>query len=322
VLFRSSREIVSTGSENGISYIDIKIFGTTTGANVFNVTPDTGIAASSGQAWSSSVYVTLIAGSTANVSFTQRIRQANSGGGFVAATDQSISPVSGLLKDNRYAVTLSSAAGTVASVGQFLFFSWDASGLAIDITLRIGLPQLEQGATVTSVIPTTTIALTRNADVASMTGTNFSDWYNAAEGTLFVEAIGVNNISGVTRRFAEISDGTANERMVLGYSTTSNTRMLVFDGGGAVADVLVTSGVPAGSLVKMAAAYKVNDFQQASNTTLGTADTSGTLPTVNQMFLGTDTAGATTAAYLNGHIRRIAYYPTRLANSQLQALTG
>jgi hypothetical protein len=38
--------------------------------------------------------------------------------------------------------------------------------------------QLEAGAFATSYIPTTTTSLTRNADVVSMTGTNFSDWYN------------------------------------------------------------------------------------------------------------------------------------------------
>jgi hypothetical protein len=36
------------------------------------------------------------------------------------------------------------------------------------------------------------------------------------------------------------------------------------------------------------------------------------------MFIGKD-SGAT---YFNGTIRRIAYYPVRLASSQLQALTA
>jgi len=37
--------------------------------------------------------------------------------------------------------------------------------------------QLEAGAFVTSYIPTTTTSLTRNADVATITGTNFSNWW-------------------------------------------------------------------------------------------------------------------------------------------------
>ena len=42
--------------------------------------------------------------------------------------------------------------------------------------------QLEVGAFATSLVPTTSAALTRNADNASMTSTNFSSWFNATEG--------------------------------------------------------------------------------------------------------------------------------------------
>lgn len=179
--------------------------------------------------------------------------------------------------------------------------------------------QTEAGAFATSYIPTTTTALTRNADVASMTGTNFSSWYNASEGTIYTQAIGVNNISSATRRFAEITELFTLERLISGYSTTTNTRFLVQDGGSTQADVQVSTGVPAGSLVKMAAAYKVNDFQQASNGTLGTADISGTLPTPDRMFIGDSVAPNNTN--INGWVQRIAYYPTLLPNATLQALT-
>ena len=47
--------------------------------------------------------------------------------------------------------------------------------------------QLEQGAFSTSYIPTTTAAATRAADVATVTGANFSDWYNQTEGTFYFE---------------------------------------------------------------------------------------------------------------------------------------
>jgi hypothetical protein len=191
---------------------------------------------------------------------------------------------------------------------------------AADITLRIGLPQLEQGAFATSVIPTTTTALTRNADAASMTGTNFSSWYNAAEGTLYVEGVGVNNVGAGTRRYAEINDNTPSERILVGYGFTTACRYLVSDGGATQADIGVNA-TTGGALVKAAATYKVNDFQQATNGVLGTADTSGTLPTVDRMFIGqAETTAA--ATMLNGTIRRIAYYPVRVTDAQLQALTG
>jgi hypothetical protein len=47
--------------------------------------------------------------------------------------------------------------------------------------------QLEVGAFPTSYIPTTTSTVTRSADVASITGSNFSSWYRQDEGTMFIE---------------------------------------------------------------------------------------------------------------------------------------
>jgi hypothetical protein len=154
-----------------------------------------------------------------------------------------------------------------------------------------------------------------------MTGANFTSWYNQGEGTVYTEAVGINNTGGFTRRFVEIGDASFNERFVTGYSTTTSTRWLVVDGGGSQSDISVTTGVTAGSLVKMAAAYALNNFQQASNGTLGTADTAGTLPTVTGMYLGSDFTFVSAVTMLNGTIRKIAYYRKRLTNAQLQALT-
>jgi len=48
--------------------------------------------------------------------------------------------------------------------------------------------QLEAGAFPTSYIPTTTATATRAADVASITGTAFSSFYNQTQGTVFADA--------------------------------------------------------------------------------------------------------------------------------------
>jgi hypothetical protein len=46
-------------------------------------------------------------------------------------------------------------------------------------------------------------------------------------------------------------------------------------------------------------------------------DTSGALPLPDRMTVGS----AASWSALNGHIRRISYYPIRLSNAQLQTLT-
>jgi hypothetical protein len=317
-----TQEVVGTGTESGITYIDIKLSGTPSGAGVYRYFFEgaTTAAALTGQSWSSAWYRKLVAGSLTGIStFGDLYQEFTSAGAFVTeASVNTTSPTASSLASQRGSTTRTLAGGaTTAFVRSGIQIS--LTGAAIDITLRIGLPQLEQGAFATSVIPTTTTSLTRSADVASVT--TLSPWFNAAEGTIYAEAVGINNVSGATRRFCEIGEVNSLDRFIVGYSSASNTRFLVQDGGATQADVQVSAGVPAGSLVKMAAAYAANNFQQASNTTLGTADTSGTLPTTTTVYLGSDVA-QTAGTVLNGYLRRIVYYPRRLSNAELQSITS
>jgi hypothetical protein len=86
-----------------------------------------------------------------------------------------------------------------------------------------------------------------------------------------------------------------------------------------VNQVYISSGLLTPSLTsKISGAYKVNDFARAVNgSNLGT-DSSGTVPTLNQMLIGTGNAGV---AELNGTIKRFCFWPTRFANTTLQAIT-
>jgi len=177
--------------------------------------------------------------------------------------------------------------------------------------------QLEAGAFATSYIPTATAAATRAADSAVIS--TLTPWYNQSAGTFYVKAIGVANTQSATRRFIEIGDGTINERMILGYSATISSRLLVVDGGATQADI--TANATAGSVVKMAASFAANDFRQATNGVSGVADTSGGVPTVTTVYIGRDFAGADTTT-LNGWLQTFAFYQAALPNATLQALTA
>ena len=183
-----TQQIVGTGISNGITYIDVRISGTTSTIS-FGISPEsnTQISAASGQNWTSSIYLARVGGTTSNLTIIQRVVERTIVGSGVANTPTNITSSLGTSL-SRFSVTRTLTDATTAFVTTDVLFEFLA-GAAIDITLRIGLPQLEQGAFATSVIPTTTTALTRNADVASMTGTNFSSWFNAAEGTLLAQVI-------------------------------------------------------------------------------------------------------------------------------------
>ena len=86
------------------------------------------------------------------------------------------------------------AIGTASAVtGVYFNISNTATQLAYsgDGTSGIYLwgAQLEAGSFATSYIPTVASQVTRAADVAVMTGTNFSSWYNQSEGTILSQGI-------------------------------------------------------------------------------------------------------------------------------------
>jgi ABC-type cobalt transport system substrate-binding protein len=180
-----TREIVGTGTENGITYIDIKYSGTPTVGNNVQINFETvnAISASSGQSWSISAYIALIAGSLSGTSMTFSMLETDGSTG-VSDKAKSISPSAGSLAVKREVHSVALTGATTTHIQPRIRVGYTI-GTPIDITLRIGLPQLELGAFPTSVIPTTASTVTRTADNVSMRGENFSSWYNSSEGSIF-----------------------------------------------------------------------------------------------------------------------------------------
>ena len=177
--------------------------------------------------------------------------------------------------------------------------------------------QFETGSFPTSYIPTSGSTETRAADEASITGTNFSSWYNQSEGTVFANAIcnglSISNVSFV----GHLSDGTTNNYIdVFRYQPTGFSLVVV---GGAVQSGLISS-VTRGSYHKSALAYKTNDFSLSVDGASVTTDNSGSLPSqsISILTLGNDSSNVRA---LNGHISRLTYYPKRLPDIELQQLT-
>ena len=176
--------------------------------------------------------------------------------------------------------------------------------------------QVEAGAFATSYIPTTTASLTRNADAVSMTGTNFSDWYNQSEGA-FVINYDIIGFSSNQRMFST-NDGTANNEFAE-YSSTGSNRMIVTSAGVAVATPIGLSPINVGTIYTAALAAKLNNFAISVNGNAAVTDTSGAMPVaVNRLNLGSNHLGTQT---LNGHIRFLSYYKIRITNAELQAFS-
>lgn len=166
-----TKEIVGTGTEDGISYLDIRYYGTPSANNSVFVTPSgvfSTIAATVGQTWACSSFIRLVGGSLANLNALRLILTERNGAGTTVANGLlDLTPTSAALRTQRIQTTRTLTVATTAylSVGFGIGFT---NGLAIDITLRIGIPSAEQGSGASSPIKTSSAAVTRAADVVSI----------------------------------------------------------------------------------------------------------------------------------------------------------
>jgi hypothetical protein len=317
-----TREVVGTGTESGITYIDIRLSGTPSAAGSYfiNFETTTQVAASSGQAWTSSAYYKLQSGSLTGVTAVSNAVSARSAvGADLSSITTAFTPTAAALNTQRVTSTITSNPASTAFETQFVRL--DLSGVAIDITLRIGLPQLELGAFATSVIPTTTTALTRAADVASVN--TLSPWYNATEGTLFAEFT-----RGYTGNFINFSSAAVITNNAIPPSTNGIASAYTNGANQQLYNTMTLNSVEQldyrakNSQItnKVALAYKTNDTQQFINGLAEITDTSCTVPTsVSQMNIGASYVNNT---FINSWIRRVTYYPRRLSQAEGIAITA
>ena len=183
-------------------------------------------------------------------------------------------------------------------------------------------PQVENGAFMTSFIPTTASTVTRSADNASMTGTNFSSWYNQGEGTLYANAKSNTN-SFLPTGVAAINNSsspTAN-RVDLRYYQSGSSQNTFNGVGGGGSSIFRTSGF---SLTnpKFVVSYASQNVNFCVNSSLTSSRASAFVPSplVNRLIIGNFDSG--TIYYLNGTISRLTYYPIQLTNQQLINLTS
>jgi hypothetical protein len=304
-----TRQIVGSGAENGINYVDIRYSGTTSASSLTAIYGESPIqvAAAVGQIWTNSVYVALVGGSTANTTGVTVGIDENSGAGiFLAGSTTAFVPSAGALSGKRVQHTRTITNALTAFVWPYVFFTYN-SGVAIDITIRIGLPQLEQGAFATSVIPTTTAAVTRSASVADVINQAIANNIR----TLYLE---FRSPASGTRGVASLNDNTANERASVLTSGT-DPRLVVVDGGVEQAN-LDGGTVTANQRTRIAVRINANDFAMSVNGGAVVTDTSGTLPTVDRLMLGRTQAGE----YLNGTLARVTGWTQLLPDSTLQSL--
>jgi hypothetical protein len=177
--------------------------------------------------------------------------------------------------------------------------------------------QLEAGAFATSYIPTVASTVTRSADVATITGSLFSGWYNQNEGTILAQGVffGLNQTAS-NGLFSASNNSFSESISIFRTSSANNISGDIIDNSVVQSTYTVAMG---SQPVKAAIAYALNNSNFALNGVAQTTDTSCTIPTVDRLFIGS--IYTSSGFFTNGHIRSIQYIPTRTSDTQLQTLT-
>jgi hypothetical protein len=174
--------------------------------------------------------------------------------------------------------------------------------------------QWEAGAFGTSYIPNdSTGTTTRNADVATMTGTNFSDWFNATEGTFVAETANLTT-AAATRSIFDVRSGATARMSLQNFGTFASFAVV---NSTTQASLDAKSDVAVGEYYRIAGSYKADDFAAAANGGSVVTDTSGTVPTANVAWIG----GVNGTSVRNGWVTKILYYPQRLTNAEISAFS-
>jgi len=221
----------------------------------------------------------------------------------------------------RCSFTVTTAADAASGVAQLLYYisnSESTTNFAGDGSSGMYFwgAQMEAGSFPTSHIPTSGSTVTRAVDTAIIKGTNFTDFYNASESTIFFES-GVAPITNSKYFTFHGSDGGGTELIEAAAVSGPGANIFTYANSTVYSNAQVTDS--GATTLKYAAGIKANDINLAINGTLGTTDTSSTQPdALDKLIIGNYSSGN---YYINTSIKKLSYYNKRLPNAQLQGLT-
>tara|TARA_Y100001951_G_scaffold88380_1_gene79934 strand:- start:3451 stop:6261 length:2811 start_codon:yes stop_codon:yes gene_type:complete len=177
--------------------------------------------------------------------------------------------------------------------------------------------QLEAGNHPTSLIPTSGSSKARGEDVAIIEGTEFTDFFNATEGTSVVHAhMPVSSGASGLPAYAFKNTSVSQHTLQFSRDNGSDPAYHYYHDGSNTA--FTRASATGDNMYKGAMSFKTGDLDSYVNGTLNVHTTSFTMPPFDNLRFG-GVGGANT---LGGHIARFMYYPVKLTNNQLMTLTS
>lgn len=206
-------------------------------------------------------------------------------------------------------IFLASANGTIAYNGN------GSSGAFF------GEVQTEEGRAATSRIRTAGATATRNADVLTISGTDFSEDWNALECSVVIDFEVRAALGASVAYIWSITDGTGANILGLRINgATGNLELIVLVAGSGIA-YLPVSAVTPGQRHRVAASFKKDAFHVSLDGGAVHSDTAGAMPGgLSQECIGH--LNGSSHLYGGGYIRRRARYGKAIAPADLQKVSA
>jgi len=196
------------------------------------------------------------------------------------------------------------------TTGSFYGINWAGDGAS---GVYVYGAQAEAGGFVTSYIPTTTTAATRNNESLTIASI---PWYSSTAGSVVIQfdTNGIQSTEAIYPGIFSFNNGTSTVR--IGQFVAYNNGISTLQQGTAGPSVAATGNTLLDNTVyKTASTWTVGNQSLCVSAGTVYSVANASLPAATQLYLGQFDNP------LNGHIRSFAYYKTAFTNAQLQSVT-
>ncbi|HVB67995.1 MAG TPA: hypothetical protein VNE67_09090 [Acetobacteraceae bacterium] len=157
--------VAGTGTEDGIAYVDLLWSGTPTASFNFGLYlgPGTAAPATNGLPYVSSAYLRVAGGSLPASGAFLNQQFGDSSGAWLQSAASATMPGAAPLSSQRFSVAQTAANSGIRYMVIQIYLSL-VSGTPVNLTLRVGAPDIEQASAISSFIATSTGPVSRDAD--------------------------------------------------------------------------------------------------------------------------------------------------------------